>query len=116
MSVYPVLVASTQRVEILVLLSGMAGLFSAGTKLVLFDELMKTVPQEHSATFVGVSMTLQNLMSVVGPLFNTKLADYIGLGWALVVGAGVRLLGFSFFALSPNVEDKALSPDTQEER
>jgi len=100
MSLYPLLVASTQRVEILVILAAMAGVFSAGLKLVLFDELMKTVPAAHSATFVGVSMTLQNLMSVVGPLFSTKLADSIGLGWALVVGACVRLLGFALFALS----------------
>ena len=107
MSLYPILVASTQRLEILVILSGIAGLFGAGSKLVLFDELMKTVPPEHSATFVGVSMTLQNLMSVVGPLFNTKLADYIGLGWALVVGAGVRLLGFSLFVISPKDKDTA---------
>jgi hypothetical protein len=105
MSLYPIFVASSQRVDILVLLSAFAGLFSAGSKLVLFDELMNTVPPEHSATFIGISMTLQNMLSVVGPLFNTKLADYIGLSWALVVGASVRLLGFMLFAINPKEDD-----------
>jgi len=37
---------------------------------------------------------------VASPLVGTFLADYIGLGGALLVSAALRLAGFALFALS----------------
>jgi hypothetical protein len=98
LSLYPVLVASTHRVEFIALFAGLAGIFQAGLDLVFFDELMKTVPDQYSAIFVSLAQSLQYLSAVVTPLLGTLLADHIGLGGALVASSMVRLVGFGLFA------------------
>ena len=98
MSLYPVLVAVTQRVELIILISGLAGIVAAGVDLVFFDELMKTVPVEYSATFVSLAQSLQYTSSVLSPLIGAWLANQIGLSGALLVSGGIRLVGFLLFA------------------
>ena len=97
MTLYPALSAATARIELIILYAGIAGLFQAGLDLVFFDELMKTVPAEYSATFVSLSQSMQYLATILAPLLGTWLANYIGLGGALWVSAGLRLLGFLLF-------------------
>lgn len=97
MMLYPALSAATHRVELIILYAGVAGLFQAGLDLVFFDELMKTVPPEYSATFVALAQSMQYLATIIAPLLGTWLANYIGLGGALWLSAGLRLLGFLLF-------------------
>lgn len=97
MTLYPALSAATSRVELIILYAGIAGLFQAGLDLVFFDELMKTVPAEYSATFVSLAQSMQYLATILAPLLGTWLANYIGLGGALWISAGLRLLGFLLF-------------------
>jgi hypothetical protein len=96
---FPLLVAATQRVEVIALLAGMAGVFQAGVDLVLFDELMKTVPEEYSAMFVSFAQMFQYLATVVAPIFGTLLAGWVGLGGALVAASILRLAGTVLFAV-----------------
>jgi len=98
MAIYPALIASTRRVEWIAVYAGLAGIFQAGLNLVFFDELMKTVPVQHSATFVSLSQSSQYLSTVAAPLVGTFLADAIGVGGGLVVSALLRLAGFGLFA------------------
>ena len=97
MSFYPALTAATPRVDVIILYAGIAGLFQAGLDLVFFDELMKTVPADYSATFVALAQSMQYLSTVLAPLLGTALAGYIGLDGALWLSAGLRLLGFLLF-------------------
>jgi MFS family permease len=99
MAFYPLFTALTLRVDLIILYAGIAGFFQAGLDLVFFDELMKTVPPEYSATFVSLSQSMQYMSAIAAPLLGTWLADSIGLGGALMVSAGVRLLGFVLFLL-----------------
>lgn len=99
---YPALSAATPQVHWIILYAGIAGLFQAGLDLVFFDELMKTVPADYSATFVSLAQSMQYLSQIIGPLLGTWLADYIGLGGALWLSAGLRLLGFLLF-LKPDI-------------
>jgi Na+/melibiose symporter-like transporter len=99
LAAYPLLAALTPRVDLIILYAGIAGLFQGGLDLVFFDELMKTVPPEYSATFVSLSQSMQYMSTIAAPLIGTWLADSIGLGGALLVSAGVRLLGFGLFLL-----------------
>ncbi len=94
---YPALTAATPQVPLIILYAAIAGLFQAGLDLVFFDELMKTVPPEYGATFVSLAQSMQYLSAIVAPLAGTWLADSIGLGGALWVSAGLRLLGFILF-------------------
>lgn len=94
---YPALTAATPNVNLIILYAAIAGFFQSGLDLVFFDELMKTVPAEYSATFVSIAQSMQYLSAIVAPLVGTWLADWIGLGGALWVSAGLRLLGFLLF-------------------
>jgi hypothetical protein len=94
---HPALNAATTRIELVILYAGLAGLFQGGLDLVFFDELMKTVPAEYSATFVSLAQSMQYFSMILAPLLGTWLANYIGLSGALWLSAGLRLLGFVLF-------------------
>jgi hypothetical protein len=98
LALYPALIASTHRVELIALFAGLAGILQSGIDLVFFDELMKTVPVEYSAIFVSLAQSLQHCSNVLAPLIGTLLADQIGIGGAMLVSAAIRLLGFGLFA------------------
>lgn len=97
LSVYPALVAISGRVELVAVLAGLAGIFQAGLDLVFFDELMRTIPQDQSATFVSFAQSLQYLSAVLSPMIGTYLADTIGLPGGLLVAASIRLVAFLLF-------------------
>ena len=99
LGLYPALVASTQNVTVIIILTGLSGVFQAGIDLIFFDELMKTVPEEYSATFVSLAQSMQYASTVLSPLVGAWLATSIGLGGALMVSAVLRLAGFALFAL-----------------
>lgn len=97
MILYPALTAAFPQVGWIIVFAGIAGFFQGGLDLVFFDELMKTVPAEYSATFVSLAQSLQYLSTILAPLLGTWLATYIGLGGALWLSAGLRLVGFLLF-------------------
>ena len=97
MVLYPALTATTHHVESIMLFAAIAGLFQAGLDLVFFDELLKTVPAEYTATFISLAQSMQYLSIIIAPMVGTFLANYIGLGGALWLSAGLRLLGFLLF-------------------
>lgn len=97
LSLYPALTATSLDVTWMIVFAGLAGFFQAGIDLVFFDELMKTVPPEYSATFVSLAQSIQYLSAILAPLLGAALADSVGLGPALLVSAGLRLLGFLLF-------------------
>jgi hypothetical protein len=97
MALYPALSAAFPHVATIILFSGVAGFFQGGLDLVFFDELMKTVPPEYSATFVSLAQSMQYLSTIIAPLLGTWLATYFGLAGALWLSAGLRLIGFLLF-------------------
>lgn len=98
-ALYPALTSMTTSEQVIVVLAGMAGIFQAGIDLVFFDELMKTVPIQYSATFVSIAQSMQHLSTIASPLIGTFLAGQIGIGGALLVSAGLRFTGFALFAI-----------------
>jgi MFS family permease len=99
LALYPAVIASTRRLELIALYAGLAGVLQAGIDLVFFDELMKTIPPEYSPTFVSWSQSAQYTSTMVAPLLGTLLSNYIGIPGALFMSAGLRLIGFLLFAL-----------------
>ncbi len=95
---YPLLSALTPQVGLIIVYAGIAGFFQGGLDLVFFDELMKTVPAEYSATFVSLAQSLQYMSTIIAPLLGAWLATtYIGFSGALLVSAGLRLIGYLLF-------------------
>jgi MFS family permease len=112
MSLYPALIASTGRVEIIRVYALLAGVFQAGLDLVFFDELMKTVPYEYSATFVALAQSIGYLSAIFAPMIGTTLGDQIGLAGALVASAAIRLTGFGLFAWKSRAARNKFSTET----
>jgi predicted MFS family arabinose efflux permease len=100
---------ATSQVQLIVLIAAVSGIFQAGIDLVFFDELMKTVPPAHTATFVSMAQMLTYLSTMLAPLLGTLLADRIGLAGALVFAAAVRLLGFLLFAIPTRAAEPVMS-------
>jgi hypothetical protein len=96
-SLFPIMTGFTPMVWPIPFYAGISGIFQAGLNLVLFDELMKRIPMDYSASFVAVAQSLQYMSSIVAPLLGTALAGLIGLNQALMVGGVVSLAGFALF-------------------
>jgi predicted MFS family arabinose efflux permease len=99
MVLYPLLTATTHRVMPIIFYTAIAGIFQGGLDLVFFDEYMKTIPDEYSAILVSLEQSIQYLSVIAAPLIGTSLANYIGLGGALWVSAGLRVIGFLLFLI-----------------
>jgi hypothetical protein len=97
LSFYPVAIAVTQAVWPVAIYAGIAGVFQAGLNLVFFDELMKTVPVQYSATFVSFAQSLEYMAMIYSPLLASLFAELIGLSGALIIAGAIRLVGFALF-------------------
>jgi MFS family permease len=106
---YPALSAATPRIELIIIYAGIAGFFQGGLDLVFFDELMKTVPKEHSATLVSIAQSMQYLAMIIAPLLGTWMSKYIGLDGALWLSAGLRLIGFLLFMVSFRIKRRIMN-------
>jgi MFS family permease len=95
---YPILLALTTNVGIVILLAGLAGIFAAGIDLVFFDTLVSSYPQESSALFVGWYQVTVYVATFIAPLVGTGVAQFIGIPGSLVLAGAVRLVGFGLFA------------------
>jgi MFS family permease len=107
-ALYPGLVALTSNQTFIFIFSTVAGIFQAGIDLVFFDELMKTIPPRYSPTFVSLAQSIQYLPSILAPLVGTYLAQHIGLRYALLFSAGIRLVGFVLFTRQSH-QNKSIS-------
>jgi Major Facilitator Superfamily len=97
-SLYPITLALTTQVGLVILLAGLAGIFAAGIDLVFFDTLVSSYPPESSALFVGWYQTTVYVATFVAPLASTMVAQFIGIPAALIAGGVLRLAGFALFA------------------
>jgi hypothetical protein len=99
-SLYPALIASTQNVRVIALIAGIASIFAAGVDLAFFDELMRNIPPESNIAFISIAQTFQYTASIAGPLLGTFLADHIGAGNAMLIGASLRFISFALFFIT----------------
>ena len=110
LSLYPVLTAVTSMPWMIAIYAGLAGIFQAGCDLVFFDELMKTIPVEYSATFVSFAQSIQYVPAIAAPVIGSFLADRIGISAALMISGGIRFVGFILFLLERKKPVSTLSP------
>ncbi len=98
-SLYPALTAVMPRVEPLVLLVALAGVFRAGMDLVFFDLVLATCPERESPYYVGIYQTTAFICSFLAPLLGTTLSSRIGLAPALAIGTALGLAGWLLMVL-----------------
>jgi hypothetical protein len=94
---HPAFIAATTQIYWIFAAAAFMGIFQGGLDLVFFDELMKTVPAEYSATLVSLAQSMQYFAMILAPLIGTWLANYMSLGGVLWLSAAIRLVGFILF-------------------
>jgi hypothetical protein len=98
LSLHPIIVALLTQSWQIAIFAGFAGIFQAGLDLVFFDELMRTVPPEYSATFVAFAQSIQYFSGIVSPIIGSTIAGTFGIGTGLIIAGIFRLTGFVLFA------------------
>ncbi len=96
---YPCLTALTSQVWPLFVYAALAGMFAAGTDLVIFDVLIATAPEEGRGTAIGIYHTTNYIATFVAPLIGAAAAGVVGIGTMLLVAAFLRLLSGLLFLL-----------------
>jgi hypothetical protein len=109
-SLYPAALSLTNELLAVAVLATVAAFFTAGVDLILFDELMRTVPRQYGVTFASIDTTLVNMATVVTPLAGAALAGFLGIEFALRFGAFLSLCGVVLFAQEARRRGPMLPP------
>jgi MFS family permease len=94
---FPVLTGLSPRIEPLLLVSVIGGIFGAGFNLSFFNTLLEVCPQERRPSFVALHTTLINVAAFLVPLLGTSLANLLGIRIVFLIAGAVRLLGVGLF-------------------
>jgi MFS family permease len=100
MSSSPFLYALTTTLWPLLLFNLVAGFGWAGYNLVSFNALLQTCPSGAREGGIAYYNMLMNGIAAVLPLVAVLISDWIGIRWALGMGAGLRMMGVVYFYLS----------------
>ncbi len=98
-ALYPLATAFTTQVWPLLIWAALAGLFSAGSDLVIFDVAAATAPAEARGAAIGVYHTSTYIATFVAPLIGTAAAQQVGIDTMLIVAAVLRMAGGLLFLL-----------------
>jgi MFS family permease len=107
-ALFPAVLSIVHQLPLVVLVAGLGGFFTAGVDLVLFDELMRTVPRRSAVALASVHATGINGLSIVAPILGASLAAVIGIEAGLRVGTVLSLAGFGLFALEAHRKTRAV--------
>ncbi|MEI6308291.1 MAG: MFS transporter [bacterium] len=97
MSLTPLLYASVNSLWPLLLFNLVAGFGWSGFNLISFNTLLETCPLGARERGIAIYNFFMNLTAILLPLLGVALADWIGIRWALAVGATLRLGGVAYF-------------------
>ncbi len=106
-SLYPAALSLTDQLLVVATLATVAAFFTAGVDLILFDELMRTVPRQHGVAFVSIDTTLVNLATIVAPLIGAAVAGLAGIEVALRIAAIISLCGVVLFVQEARRRNRA---------
>ncbi|MFO7918848.1 MAG: MFS transporter [Anaerolineae bacterium] len=93
LALFPLTTALAQTPEMLLLPALMGGTFGSGSNIFLKESLYESSPEAERPTFVAANTFISKLTRFVVPMLGTLLADLTSIRTALIVAAGVRLMG-----------------------
>jgi MFS family permease len=103
LALYPTLTGLSPRLEPLIVVAVIGGVFSASYNLSSFNFMLEVCPPEHRPSYVAIYTSLVNVTAFLGPLLGTLLADLSSVRIALLIAGGVRLIGAGFlYGLLPS--------------
>jgi len=98
-ALYPAALSQVDSLVLVAILAALAGVFTAGVDLSLFDGLMRRIPRAQGVTFTAIDTALVNATSVVAPVLGATLAVAFGIDVALQTASVIGLGGVVLFAL-----------------
>ena len=101
LALYPGLLSLNTGLIYIAVITAVGAFFSSGVDLVLFDQLMKTIPSRFGITFSAVETSAQNLATIIAPLLGGLIADAAGIGAGLVLASVVTMVGALMLTLIP---------------
>jgi MFS family permease len=100
---YPTLMGLSPRLEPLIIVAVIGGVFSASFNLSSFNSMLEVCPSERRPSYVAIYTSLVNVTAFLAPLLGTFLADLSNVRMALLIAGGVRLIGAGFlYGLLPS--------------
>jgi MFS family permease len=112
-ALYPAALSLIDRMIIVAVLATVAAFFSAGVDLILFDELMNTVPRQYGVTFASIDTTLVNMATIVMPLVGAAVSGLFGIETALRVSTFLSLCGLLLFVQQARRRGSATTTGSQ---
>ena len=112
-ALYPAALSLTDRMIVVAVLATFASFFSSGVDLILFDELMRTVPRQYGVTFASIDTTLVNMATIVMPLVGAGITALFGIETALRFSAFLSLCGLVLFVQAARRRGSAPTTDSQ---
>jgi MFS-type transporter involved in bile tolerance (Atg22 family) len=100
---YPTLTGLSPRLEPLIVVAVIGGVFTASQNLSAFNFMLEVCPPERRPSYVAIYTSLVNVTAFLAPLSGTFLADLTSVKIALLIAGGVRLIGVGFlYGLLPS--------------
>ena len=109
LALYPGLLSLNTGLVYIAAITAVGAFFASGVDLVLFDQLMKTIPARFGITFSAVETSWQNLAAIIAPLLGGLIAEVAGIGAGLVLASVVSLVGALMLTLIPPRGERAAS-------
>ena len=94
---YPVLTGLSPRIEPLLLVAVIGGIFGAGFNLSFFNTLLDVCPRERRPSYVAMNTALINVAAFLAPLLGASLANRLDIRVVFFIAGAVRLVGAGFF-------------------
>jgi MFS family permease len=111
---YPTLMGLSPRLEPLIIVAVIGGVFSASRNLSSFNFMLEVCPPERRPSYVAIYTSLVNVTAFLAPLLGTFLADLTSVRIALLVAGGVRLIGVGFlYGLLPSGKAAPAEPHSK---
>lgn len=110
LAAYPFLLASFHSLPPQLFVNVVGGVFSAGSTLAIFNEMLAVCPEAHRPRFIAVYAALTNVAVFFAPLAGAVTADWLGVRPAIVVGCGFRVASVLLLAWLCPVVDRTASP------
>jgi len=96
LALYTTLMGLSPRLEPLIVVAVIGGVFLAGYNLSSFNFMLEVCPPERRPSYVAIYTSLVNVTAFLAPLLGTFLADLSSVRMALLIAGGVRLVGAGF--------------------
>lgn len=111
-ALYPAALSLTDQMIVVAVLATISAFFAAGVDLILFDELMRTVPRQYGVTFASIDTTLVNMATIVMPLIGAAISGLAGIEVALRFSAFLSLCGLVLFVQAARRRGSAPTTDS----